>query len=379
MKIGIDARTLYHPRTGITRYLSVFLQQWIQKTEDREHSVYLYFPRAIVIPDAIQFPEEIHLRFYGGRSLLPKAMHDYLYFHFWLPFQLRMDGVDLFWGVQHEIPHLIRFFSGSVFVTIHDFVLFSMPETMRFRGWWKKRIKQWEFGRALKYSDKIITDSESTSADLRRYFPKYSEKIKKIYPGFISTPSSSYPPAELGGMPHRQILRYFLSVGSLQPRKNLVRASQSFLRICGEERWKDVYYIIAAPHRWKCDGLPHQEKLLFLENVNDAELAWLYQNAIALVYPSLLEGFGFPILEAYAHGCPVLTSQCSSMPEVGGDLAVYVDPYSIDSIANGMCALLQNDKIRDNVKLKWDAHKRHFDASHFLQQLLTLFLERKNL
>ncbi|MGL5835520.1 MAG: glycosyltransferase family 4 protein, partial [Waterburya sp.] len=96
--------------------------------------------------------------------------------------------------------------------------------------------------------------------------------------------------------------------------------------------------------------LAAQERIIFLDYVPSAELPKLYSLAQGLVFASLYEGFGLPVLEAMACGCPVITSNVTSMPEVGGDSVLYVDPYDVESIAQGMYQLLTNEELRTNLR-----------------------------
>jgi len=156
-------------------------------------------------------------------------------------------------------------------------------------------------------------------------------------------------------------------VGTIQPRKNLERLIRAFNKIYYHN--KNYKLVIAGSKGWLSDeiyGLPKklgiETQVKFLGYVEDRKLPVLYSRAIALVFPSLFEGFGLPILEAQACGCPVITSNISSMPEVAGKGALFVDPYSVESIKDGMVKIMNKDlrfKIKDsgfnNVKrFSWE-------------------------
>jgi len=142
---------------------------------------------------------------------------------------------------------------------------------------------------------------------------------------------------------------YFLAVGAISPRKNLTRLLEAWTRVIGDMDGASLvivgkeglrfasFSILSMPH----DGVVH------LTSVDDDELACLYSGARGLLYPSLYEGFGLPILEAMASGCPVLTSNCTAMPEVAGNAAVLVDPLSVACIAEGIRMLAHGVRARD--------------------------------
>ena len=131
---------------------------------------------------------------------------------------------------------------------------------------------------------------------------------------------------------------YFLAVGAISPRKNLARLLAAWSRVMGDMDGASLVIVGKEQLRFSAystmDTLP--EGAVHLTSVDDDELACLYSGARGLLYPSLYEGFGLPILEAMASGCPVLTSDCTAMPEVAGDAAILVDPLSVESIAGGI-------------------------------------------
>ena len=142
---------------------------------------------------------------------------------------------------------------------------------------------------------------------------------------------------------------YFLAVGAISPRKNLTRLLAAWTRIA--DQLDGAHLIVVGEERLRfaahstLGALP--ERVQHLTAVNDDELACLYSGARGLLYPSLYEGFGLPILEAMASGCPVLTSNCTGMSEVAGDAAILVNPLSIQSISDGIRLLAQEDRASD--------------------------------
>ncbi|MBI2330412.1 glycosyltransferase family 4 protein [Candidatus Daviesbacteria bacterium] len=181
--------------------------------------------------------------------------------------------------------------------------------------------------------------SKSTKVDLIKKLGIEPEKITVVYEGFDK---NLFKPVK-----NNRPKTYFLFVGTVQPRKNLERLIKAFscwLLAIGEKRKANSEQLIIAGQKgWMSDEiykLPKklgiEKRVKFLGYVPEKDLPALYAGAKALVFPSIFEGFGLPILEAQACGCPVLTSNVSSMPEVGGKGAVYVNPYDIDDIVKGM-------------------------------------------
>ncbi|MDO8573890.1 MAG: glycosyltransferase family 1 protein, partial [Candidatus Daviesbacteria bacterium] len=175
-----------------------------------------------------------------------------------------------------------------------------------------------------------IAVSKATKLDLIKKIKINPEKVTVAYEGYNKDKFKKDPEVN-------SLKGYYLFVGTVQPRKNLERVIKAVAKI------KNKNLIIVGSRGWLSDKiyqLPKElgieDRVKFLGHVPDEELPPLYSNAEALLFPSLFEGFGLPILEAQACGCPVITSNISSMPEVAGKGAIYVDPYSVDDIVKGM-------------------------------------------
>lgn len=213
-------------------------------------------------------------------------------------------------------------------LTVHDLVPFLLPEVSNAKTWWTHRL----FGQAVARVRAIIADSEHTTHDLRRLFPGITTPISTIH----LAPRPEFKPM----VPFQEASPdpYFLAVGTLEPRKNLSRLVRAYgkalqaapdlprLVIVGKLGWKHANFekLLAA--------LALQGRVQLAGYVPDEELLRLYQGASAFVYPSLYEGFGLPVLEAMACGTPVIASSSSSLPEVGGEAALYVDPTDEDEL-----------------------------------------------
>jgi glycosyltransferase involved in cell wall biosynthesis len=146
---------------------------------------------------------------------------------------------------------------------------------------------------------------------------------------------------------------FILFVGTLQPRKNIARLIEAFAKI---EEKKDLQLIIIGKKGWLYEEILEtpsrlgiEEKVKFLHSISNEELNVFYKHALCYVLPSLYEGFGLPVLEAMNHGCPVITSNISSLPEAGGDAALYVDPESVDDIAKKMTRLINDENLRKEL------------------------------
>lgn len=215
--------------------------------------------------------------------------------------------------------------------------------------------------RASWNADFFIAISRSTKKHFLSTFPHVSEdRIALIYPG------SRFEYLAAGARPERfRNLKpggFWLTVGTIEPRKNYPRLLDAY-RLLRARNADSLPLVVAGGKGWLSEdfhahmhGLEPGRDLFLLGYVSDKELLWLFQNCFAFVYPSLFEGFGMPVLEALGFGSPVLCSQTSSLPEVGGDAAIYFDPVEPESIAQAMTRLLRGDLSRE--RLKEAAHRQ---------------------
>lgn len=211
--------------------------------------------------------------------------------------------------------------------------------------------------RSVKCAVRLITDSECSMTDIRRYFDTAETSID-IIP--LGVNESFAPAAEEDVKSLRQKLglpeRFFLFVGTLEPRKNLLRVLNAWSSIV-EDTNTDL--VIAGRSGWKTKPLEialsqtsHRDRVHRIGFVDERDLPVLMTGASALIWPSLWEGFGFPPLEAMACGTPVLTSKVSSFPEVYGDAALFVSPTSEQEIAEGMLRIVRDEKLREHLRLQ---------------------------
>jgi len=269
--------------------------------------------------------------------------------------------------LKHELLDIIHFTSptGSLtkikdtryINTIYDLTPILHPET---HG--KIMILHYKYilPRILKRSDAIITVSYNTKRDLVKYYDIPEEKIKVIYLGV----DEIFRPID-NKEDYRTHLKktfnisspYFLYVGMIEPRKNLVRLIHAYNRL--KKKGLPHSLVIVGAIGWKykeifqlVDSLDLHRSIIFTGFVELNDLVTIYNCAEIFVYPSLYEGFGLPPLEAMSCGTPVVTSNTSSIPEVVGDAALLIDPYSIDSIVEGVNKVINDEELRSTLREK---------------------------
>lgn len=262
-----------------------------------------------------------------------------------LAWQTFKDKLDVLFVPAHTLP-IIRKPGLKTVVTVHDLGSEYLPKMHQL----KQRLYLSFMQRIqLRGATKLIAVSKATKEDLVKKIGIEPEKISVVYEGYNK---ELFRPYTLDPSP------YFLFVGTVQPRKNLERVIRAV-------SYTNAQLVIAGQKGWMSDEiyqLPKkigiEDKVKFLGFVPDEKLAALYSGAIALVFPSLFEGFGLPILEAQACGCPVITSNVSSMPEVAGKGAIYVNPYDVDDIVKEMNRIKNQESRIKLIKAGFQNIKR---------------------
>jgi glycosyltransferase involved in cell wall biosynthesis len=230
-------------------------------------------------------------------------------------------------------------------------------------------------------ADWVIAISEASKADYLRVFPHFpDERIRVIYPcsRFSDSAAEGKRPKALDGV---SAGRYWLNVGTIEPRKNqrrLVEAYSRYLALGGAP----MPLVLAGGKGWLMEDfqkhlseLGVDAQVVLTGYVSDDELIWLYQNCFANVYPSLFEGFGLPVLEGMQFGAPTLTSKSSSIPEVAGDAAILLAPEDAEGWANAMLRLAVNQSERDALQEAAQRQAARFNWQDSARKLLQLYEE----
>ncbi len=260
------------------------------------------------------------------------------------------DKLDILFVPAHTSP-LIHKKGLKTVVTVHDLGAEYLPKMHQVK---QRLYLKWITNYQLKTATKLIAVSNATKEDLISKVGINPKKIEVVYEGFDD---NLFKPVKTDIIVDRlkkfdlEPEEYFLFVGTIQPRKNLHNLISAYDSYFGP--FKNAPKLILAGNKgWLSDEIYQFPRLLgiddrvkFIGRVQDSDLPALYSGAIGLVYPSLFEGFGLPILEAFACECPVVASNVSSLPEVAGDAAIYCNPMKINDIARAMDKLLTRKKV----------------------------------
>jgi alpha-1,3-rhamnosyl/mannosyltransferase len=231
------------------------------------------------------------------------------------------------------------------------------------------------FERSLRNADAIITPSGFTSQELRNHYPRLAAPVYSIHLGFNSDLFHPREHEELRNLKQRLSLpeKYILFVGTADPRKNVVAIMRALQRLP-----ETIKLVCTGWSGWdnagrRSDIQRLSGRVIFTGYVPDDDLALLYSGARLFVYPSLYEGFGLPLLEALACGCPVLCSNCASLPEIAGSAVAACPPHDIDCIAKTIAAVFDSDRIYTTMRAQCLRQAGKFNWTRTAEQTLRVF------
>ena len=363
-KILVDSISLLFPLTGIGRYTYEVSKQLEEDNSLLIEYFYGYYSKKLIEPSSSKEIKGLK-SFISKKPMIKKIVRKIL-----------LSYVDLF-SKSYELYWQPNFIPNSgikakkIVTTVHDFSFILYRDFHP-----KERIEYFEkyFFNNLDRSDMIITGSEYTKREILKYTKFKEDKIVVIYHGIDHNLFKVYQKIELGfDLPSK----FILSVGSIEPRKNLLRLLKAYQGLPLEI--KDEYKLLLVGFSgWENSEIISlikelEEYVQYLGFISDEELAQVYNLATLFVYPSLYEGFGLPVLEAMACGTAVVSSGLSSLPEVGGDAPLYCDPYSITDIQEKIVSTLADSSKRDSMVEKGLAQAQKFSWQKSAQEHKRIF------
>ena len=369
MIIGYDAKRAFRNNSGLGNYSRMVIGGVCREGHGMVKSL-LFTPttkgRHTHYFDDIQ---EVEVR--QPRGLW--AMAGGLWRSVWSGLCARREGVDIYHGLSHELPLFLGNGVKKV-VTMHDLIVRRYPEFFKPAD---RIIHRLKMRHACRVADMVIAISEQTKRDLVDMMHVPEEKIRVVYqscdPIFWNPPSATLPPCYSAvQLPER----YIIAVGTVEERKNQVAAVRALALLP-----EDVCLVVVGRPR---DHYPQQvrrvakelgvdHRVIFLQNAAFSDFPALYRGAVASVYMSVFEGFGIPVLESLCCDCPVVTSNVSSMPEAGGDAALYAAPDDYRTLAAHLSRLLSDPAFRNSQIEKGRTQRLKFAPEKVSQDMLALY------
>ncbi len=365
MKIAVNTRLLIPGRLdGIGRFADETLR--IITTKHPEHEFVFYFDRK---PDE-QFIYNQNIK---PVVLQPPARHPFLFlawFEASLPLHFMRSKPDVFLSPDGFLSLTTNIKSVGV---IHDLNFEHFPEDIPFLV---RKYYSNLFPRFARKASRIATVSEYSKSDIANTYHINPKKIDVVYNGA----GSIFKPLQLTEkevtkQKFSQGNEYFFFIGTLHPRKNLVNLFKAF-DLFKRNTSGSTKLLLAGARMWWTDeirlayeGMEYRDDVIFTGRVTDIELASLMASALALTYVSYFEGFGIPILEAFHCDTPVITSNVTSMPEVAGNAAVLIDPFSITSIADAMQKVASDEGFREKLIVEGRKQREQFSWERTAEKL----------
>jgi glycosyltransferase involved in cell wall biosynthesis len=365
MRIAIDATGLGAVKTGTAVYVKEILRCWnADLTLDHDFVIFASPKAARYMRDLeldsrfifVDAPDSRAIRILWQQLVLPRLL-----------WKLR---VDVHWGSGFVLPLLGKV---PMIVTIHDLTYKLFPAA-------HEPVKRWYFpvmiGAAVRKAKRVIAVSGSTERDLHTFVPRSRGKTSVT----LLAPRE-FTDVDPGNAVARNVLAsgYIVSIGTLEPRKNLERLLEAWLGIDKHDR-QDIKLTVVGARGWMMDELLSRYKndgksVVFTGFVDDSTLKSLMQGAIALAYPSLYEGFGLPVIEAMAHGVPVLTSNVAATKEISADAALLVNPMNVDDIRGALVRLIRDDVLRQQLSKRGRQQAAKFSWQRTADQTIGILEE----
>ncbi|PJE63475.1 hypothetical protein COU89_03115 [Candidatus Roizmanbacteria bacterium CG10_big_fil_rev_8_21_14_0_10_45_7] len=335
MRIVIDISQAQYVGTGVARYMNELIPHIIDKARPNDAITLFYNSRHVAYPE-LGLAKKLAQQKKGQYRVITSRIPEKIMHVLWN--RLHIVPIEL-WVGKHDVFFYSDWFTPPTkarrFSTVHDLVFRRYPEAVdRYvRSTQEKRLQY------LAHSippTTLFVDSQATQKDVVEYYGVDAARVPVVYPGIAVRHQSSSMISNVLRMYQLEQGKYCLAVGKREPRKNLDRLVDAFSQC----KHRNYTLVIVGPQGWQKNDAARPSFVKQMGFVDDDMLYALYQGAACFVMPSLYEGFGFPLGEALALGCPSLASRTSSLLEIGGAAVEYCDPLDISSITKGLDVLM---------------------------------------
>lgn len=364
IRVGLDIRDLRIAKTGSRTYLEEIYNQFKSDKYDCE---FVFFDTSFPV--------------YTGRYKLLKLI-EHIRFIYWkqivLPIKANINKCDILFCTDYFVPYFTPGFKAIP--VFYDAFFFEYSS--HYNSQWLKLFK-WLGVNAAKKAPVIITITEYTRNRISHFTGIDLQKIKAIHLApkkmAVTEPEHGYTPTF-----HIPTSKFILHVGTLEKRKNLVRLIEAFklLQLAGHNDYSLILVGQPSPKMDMDDSEAIQEAINRLDlksyvltpgYASDNDLAYFYKHAEMYAFPSINEGFGLPVLEAFHHRLPVIVSDNTCLPEVGGDAVLCFDPFNVEDISNKMRTLIEDNELRSELIRKGSERLKLFSWEKNAEELIKTF------
>lgn len=383
MRIGIDVSRYFDKSGGIGVYAANLLKYLLKIDKNNEYNAYSFFydciPPNRKDKKIIGEFKRISKKIVFAQTNLPTSILKKRWNNSSIEYKEKMlKDVDIIHSTAYMVPEL---FNSKLIVTIHDLSFLIFPE-YHTRENYQLVLKNLIYLNSRPYM--VICDSEWTKKDVIKYFHVPEEKLKVIYLGVDDKFTKEVDKNKKAKVLKKYNLAegYLLCVSSIEPRKNFLRIINVFSQLIKKAEYRNLRLVCVGGKGWKNTKIYEKVKkknledaVHFLGYLEEDELPYIYNGAKLFLYPSLYEGFGLPVLEAMASKVPVITSNVSSLPEVAGDAAIMINPYSEKELFDSMLALLENDEKGGELISKGIKNAKRFNWEKTAKNTLQVYKE----
>jgi len=379
MNIGYDGKRAFQNKTGLGNYSRSLLS--ILNRYFPQFQYTLFAPKKTNLFD-IDSHQNFHI--IKPQNFFYKKFPS-LWRRIGIVKQIDLAHLDIYHGLSNELPKSIEKLNIKTVVTIHDLIFERFPETYHFD---ERYTHRWKIKRACKIADEVIAISEQTKNDLIEFYGVSPQKISVCYQSCNPIFEKTISEIEKNNIKRKYQLpdQYFLFVSSITARKNLISICRALIILKdilpiplviigdGKKEKNEVKQLM------KENGI--EQRLVFLNELPEAkedcfttaaDFPAIYQQALALVYPSIFEGFGLPILEALWSGLPVICSNVSSMPEVAENAALYFAPDDSNQLAQHLQAIASDQQLVKILKDKGREQAKKFSTENYANQIIKIY------
>lgn len=335
MNIGFDGLAFQKNPNGIGKYFLSLIELLVKNYP--AYRFFCYSNKDIILPESLK--KKVNLRIDSESSTHLKS-------NVWLKIkaskQIKRDSLDFYISSAGIFPHLQKCIKKVALV--HDLNYLIVPKTMGSTQWLMHFLY---LKRDVKKADFVVTNSKGTAKKILHYFKKRCDTIINPTTGTIFKQLSKKE-IQLALDKYTLTFSYFLTVGALEPRKNLIKTINNFLALIRQNQHKEHKLVIVGGGGWKNSEIlnlieSEKEHIVRLGYVPEEDLPGLYNGATAFLFPSIYEGFGMPVREAVYCGCPVITSNLEELIESSKGVACYINPENDLDYLSAMKKMLEKD------------------------------------
>lgn len=371
MRIGYDAKRAFKNFSGLGNYSRAVISIMAQYYDQHEYVLYTTPYAAHPLQG---FADKLNISIREPKGIW-RLLHS-VWRSLRLSKDISKDRIDIYHGLSHELPVGIQRTSAKSVVTMHDLIVLRYPHLYKPID---RQIYMKKYKASCNAADLIIAISEQTKADLIHFMHIDERKIRLVYQGCDPQFYDIKSTAEKEAVKQKYSLpdNYILSVGTIEPRKSLatiVRALAQLptaIHLVAVGKPTPYLNIVQA----EVQRLDLHNRMHFIHNAAFADLPAIYQQAIIFVYSSLFEGFGIPILEALNSRVPVVAANTSSLPEVGGDAALYIEPDDDKTLATHLYNILNDTTLRQSMVEKGLVQAATFNEDKIARSLWSVYEE----